>query len=295
MTARSCWKGFLKLSLVAVPVKAYSATVSGGGDIHLHQLHADCHSRIRYHKVCPLHGQVAHDAIVSGYEYTKGQYVVVDTAELDQLRSADDKALTIAAFIAPEALDPLYASGKSYYLLPDGPVGHKPYAVLAQGMRDLNRHAIAQVVLHGREQIVLLRPLDRLLVLTVLQLDQQITKPATFRDEVPAPEVAAEELQLARTLIEASTPAAWDFSCYQDVYTAKLSRLIEAKVAGEEIVAAPVPEHPQVINLMEALRQSVAQITHTETARPAANGQASKKTAPSTRGRTSAARKRKSS
>jgi DNA end-binding protein Ku len=131
--------------------------------------------------------------------------------------------------------------------------------------------------------------------LTVLQLDQQITKPATFRDEVPALEVAAEELQLARTLIEASTPATWDFSGYQDVYTAKLSRLIEAKVAGEEIVAAPVAEHPQVINLMEALRQSVAQITHTATARPAANGQAPKKTAPSTRGRTSAARKRKSS
>ena len=141
MPARSSWKGFLRLSLVAVPVKAYPASASGGGDIHLHQLHAGCHSRIRYHKVCPLHGQVQSDAIVSGYEYTKDQYIVVDPAELDQLRSQADHAITIAEFIAPEALDPLYASGKSYYLLPDGPVGQKPYAVLAQAMREAHRHA----------------------------------------------------------------------------------------------------------------------------------------------------------
>src|SRR5262249_6541824 len=98
MAARSCWKGFLRLSLVAVPVKACPASVSGGGGIHLHQLHAGCHQRIRYHKVCPLHGEVQNDAIVSGYEYSKDQYVVVDPAELDQLRSAADHAITIAEF-----------------------------------------------------------------------------------------------------------------------------------------------------------------------------------------------------
>src|SRR5439155_18282190 len=107
------------------------------------------------HKVCPLHGEVKSDAIVSGYEYRKDQYVVVDPAELDLLRSQADHAVTIAEFIAPDALDPLYASGKSYYLLPDGPVGQKPYAVLAQAMREAHRHAIARVVLHTREQVVL--------------------------------------------------------------------------------------------------------------------------------------------
>jgi len=105
MAPRSCWKGFLRLSLVAVPVKAYSASTSGGGEIHLHQLHAHCHRRIRYHKVCPLHGEVQNDAIVSGYEYTQDQYVVVDPAELDQLRNAADHAVTIAEFIAPAGLD----------------------------------------------------------------------------------------------------------------------------------------------------------------------------------------------
>src|SRR5262249_48237715 len=151
MAARSSWKGFLRLSLVAVPVKAYPASVSGGGDIPLHQLHANCHQRIRYHKVCPTHGQVKSDAIVSGYEYTKDRYVVVDPAELHQPRSAAAHAITTAEFIAPEALASLYASGRSYYLLPDGPVGQRPYAVLAQAMQEAHRHAIARVVLHGRE------------------------------------------------------------------------------------------------------------------------------------------------
>src|SRR5262249_58420304 len=130
--------------------------------------HPHCPRRIRYHKVGPLHGEVQNDAIVSGYEYPQDQYVVVDPAELDQLRSAADHAVTIAEFIAPEALDPLYASGRSYYLLPDGPVGHNPYAVLAQAMHQAHRHAIARVVLHPREQVELLPPVERPPVFSVL-------------------------------------------------------------------------------------------------------------------------------
>ncbi len=275
MAARSSWKGFLRLSLVAVPVKAYPASVSGGGEIHLHD---QCHQRIRYHKVCPTHGQVPSDAIVSGYEYTKEQYVVVDPAELDQLRSEADHAITIAEFIAPEALDPLYASGRSYYLLPDGPVGQKPYAVLAQAMHEAHRHAIARVVLHGREQVVLVRPVGRLLVLSVLHHDQQIAKPASFQAELPALEVAAEELKLARTLIDDSTTAAFDLARYPDGYTDQLRRLIEAKAAGQQIVASPALALPQVINLMEALQQSVVRLGAPVAVAPAANGKLKKVT-----------------
>src|SRR5947199_151756 len=99
LAARSTWKGYLKFSLVSVPVKAYTAVSSGDG-IRLNQLHADCHARIQYKKVCPVHGEVSNDAIVSGYEYTKGQYVIVDPAELEKLRTEDDKAITIDTFIA---------------------------------------------------------------------------------------------------------------------------------------------------------------------------------------------------
>jgi DNA end-binding protein Ku len=260
MPARSTWKGFLKLSLVSVPVKAYTAKSSSAGEIRLNQLHAECHSRIQYKKTCPIHGEVSNDAIVSGYEYAKGQYVVIDTDELDKLRSEDDKAIKIDKFISPDSLDSMYQSDRSYYLVPDGPVGDRPFALIRQGMEEENRQAIAQVVLHGREQVVLLRPMGRLLLMTVLDHDNEIVKPSAFEEEAPKEtEGAPEEMKLVKTLIEASTPKKFDFSQYKDVYTERLSQLIEAKVAGKEIVAAPAHEERHVINLMEALRQSIAQ------------------------------------
>ena len=105
MAAHPTWKGFLQLSLVAIPVKAYSAH-GEGGPIQLNQLHAECNSRIKYKKTCPVHGEVTPDEIVSGYEYAKGQYVVVDPEELDKLRSEDEKALRIDTFIDPGAVVP---------------------------------------------------------------------------------------------------------------------------------------------------------------------------------------------
>ncbi len=281
MAPRSTWKGFLKLSLVSVPVKAYTATVTGGGEIHLNQLHKECHSRINYKKTCPIHGEVSNEDIVSGYEYSKGQYVVVDPDEVDKLRTADDKAIKIDAFISPDDLDPVYQSGRTYYLVPDGPVGQKPYAVLHQGMTQLKRQAIAQVVLHGKEQVVLVRPIDGVIGMTVLSHDAQITKPSAFEGETPKQEAADEEMKLIKTLIDASTKKKFDFAVYKDTYTEKLSKLIEAKVAGEEIVAAPAQEQAQIINLMDALKQSVAMAGGAAAAEPVAAGKPPRKMAPS--------------
>lgn len=293
MAARSTWKGYLKLSLVSVPVKAYTATVSGGGEVHLNQLHAPCHSRIQYKKTCPIHGEVKNDEIVSGYESSKDQYVVIEPEELDKLRTEDDKAIKIDKFISPDALDPMYWD-RTYYLVPDGPVGQSPFAVLRQAMVDENRYALAQVVLSGKEQIVLLRPLEQLLLMTVLSLDNEISKPTAFADQVPRVEVAPEEVKLAKTLIEASTSKTLDYSRYKDVYTEKLMKLIEAKVEGKEIVAPPATEHAQVINLMDALRQSVAQAQQAAAPaeKPAAAAKPPKKMAASVK-KTAAAKKKK--
>jgi DNA end-binding protein Ku len=294
MAARSSWKGYLKLSLVSVPVKAYTATSSEGSEVKLNQLHKVCNSRIQYKKTCPIHGEVPGEEIVSGYEYTKGQYVVVDTDELEKLRSEDDKAIKIDTFVAPDTLDPLYLSGKSYYLIPDGPVGQKPYAVLQQTMREEDRYAIAQVVMHNREQTVLLRPMENLIVMSILNLENQVTKPAAFEEEVSKVEVSPQELKLAKSLIDGSTSKKFDFAKYRDVYTEKLTKLIEAKVAGEEIVAPPAHEQAQVINLMDALRQSVATLKKTGTNDKAA-GKPPRKMAPSKPAKPAEVRKRKTS
>ena len=136
MAARSTWKGYLKINLVSVPVKAYTANASGGGEVRLNQLHKECNSRINYKKTCPIHGEISNDQIVSGFEYSKGQYVIVDPEELDKLRTEDEKSINIQTFIAEDAVDPIYYSGKTYYLVPDGPVGQKAYSVVQQAMID---------------------------------------------------------------------------------------------------------------------------------------------------------------
>jgi DNA end-binding protein Ku len=247
-----------KLSLVSLPVRAYTVTASDGGPIHLNQLHAECHSRINYKKTCPIHGEVANDQIVSGYEYSKGHYVVIDPEEVDMLRTPDEKAINIDSFVPPNSVDPLYFSGRGYYLLPDGPAGMKPYALLVQGMVEMKKIAVAQVVMHGRDLLMLIRPVDGLLNAVVLDYENQVTKPAAFKDSVPTAAVGAEELQLTKSLIEASTPKKLDLAKYHDHYTEKLTQLIEKKVAGEEVVAPPIQEQAPIINLMDALKESLA-------------------------------------
>lgn len=281
MAARSSWKGFLKLSLVSVPVKAFTATPTQSGEIRLNQLHKDCGSRIRYQKTCPIHGEVTQDQIVSGYEHAKDQYVVIDPSEIEKIRKEDPKAVSIQEFVPHDAIDPAYYSGATHYLLPDGPIANHPYAVLYAGMIDQNKYALATMVWHGKEKNVLLRPIEGLIAMSTLSYDQEITKPSAFADQVPKIEVKPEEMQMFKLLIGAASTKAFDYSRYKDTYTEQLSQLIEAKVSGREIVAQP-HEPAQIINLMDALKASVAKLQGQAATEPAKQEEMpEKKVAPS--------------
>lgn len=257
MAPRSSWKGFIKLSLVSVPVKAFTAN-NTGEEIRLNQLHKGCHGRVRYKKVCAEHGELKADEIISGYEYAKDQYVVIDTDELTKLRPKSDKAVSIDGFVDADAIDPVFFAGKTYYLLPDGVAGGKPYALLHRGMLDANKVAIASVVVAGREQLVMLRPIEDMLAMSVLHVSKKVKGLAPYQEELGTQKLAKGELALTKTLIEASTIEAFDYSSYEDEYVEKLGKLIQMKVDGQEIVQAPDPEEPKIINLMEALKESVA-------------------------------------
>jgi DNA end-binding protein Ku len=290
MAARASWKGFLKLSLVSVPVKAFTSSASSN-EIRLNQLHAKCHNRIRYKKVCPEHGEVGNDEIVSGYEYSKDQYVIIQPEELDKVRSESDKSINIDGFIDAKKLDPIYHSGRTYYLLPDGPVGQKPYALLMESMNKRKVNAVVQVVMSGKDQLALIRPLDGLLAMSMLYHDQQIKSASGFEDEVERQELSEDERKLTDTLIEASTLKDFDFSGYRDRYTDNLTKLIQMKIDGQEVVQAPSPEEPKIINLMEALKKSIerAQSTAEGEARSAAG---TKKMAPSVRAKKQTAKRK---
>jgi DNA end-binding protein Ku len=165
--------------------------------------------------------------------------------------------IAIDAFVSPDTIDPIYLSGTVYYLVPEGKVGEHPFNLIREGMLTENRYAVAKVVLHTREHVVLLWPAGSLLAMHVLDYDVQAKKPGEFEDMVPKVDLDPEEIEMAKTLIE-SKSAHFDPSQYKDHSTEKLKELVEAKVAGKEIVAAPAVEHAQVLNLMDALKASVA-------------------------------------
>ncbi len=256
--SRTSWKGFLKLSLISVPVKAFTANDTAG-EVHLNQLHKDCNSRVKYVKMCPEHGELKSEAIVSGYEHAKGNYVVVDPDDLDKLRTKTDHAVSIDGFIPADAIDATYFAGKAHYLLPDGVAGARPYALLRDGMKENDVVAIAQVVMAGREQLVMVRPHGKMLVLTGLHYPQRVRKAKEFESEVEDIKFKPEETALTKTLITASKLGSFDLDSYTDQYVTKLKKLIALKVDGKEVVQAPDHEEPKILNLMDALKKSVAE------------------------------------
>lgn len=290
MAPRSSWKGFIKLSLVSVPVKAYTASVTSG-EIRLNQLHEECKNRVKYQKTCPVHGEIKNDEIVSGYEFSKGQYVVIDLDELSKLRKQGDRSINVSGFIDDDAVNVNYFAGKTYYLVPDGPVGQKPYALLHDGMVDSKVHGFAQIVIAGRENLVLIRPSDGMLIMNVLTHHSKVKQPSAFSDELVETAIDKEERALAKTLIDASRIKDFDIAAFKDDYVENLSTLIQSKVEGKEIVAVSDPEEPQIINLMEALKASVAKA---QGGAPKKSGKTTKKMAGSASGKSSGSAKKKS-
>lgn len=293
---RPSWKGQIRFGLVSFPVQAVNALSKTGSDIHFHQLHAPCHSRIRYKKVCPIHGEVTQDEIVSGYEYQRGQYVEVEKDELEELRPENEKALSIDTFISPGDLDPIYLNGRAYYLIPGGKEAQEPYVLFREAMKRQKRWGIGHATMFGRDQVVLVRPLGPVLSMSLLNYEAEIRKPKDMEDEVSEPKLASKKVELAEKLVSSWTEDDFDFSNYKDTYQSKLKELIEAKVEGREIVSPEgEEEEPKVINLMDALQASVRR-GKGRAAAESSNGRAhgpTRKRATSSRGKSASRSRRK--
>ncbi|HUE73354.1 MAG TPA: Ku protein [Pirellulaceae bacterium] len=265
------WKGFLKLSLVSVPVAAFSVNESTARP-QMHQLHADCHSRIRYQKKCPIHGDVSKDEIVSAFEHAKGQYVVIEKEELTAIRGERDREISIDVVLSPGSIGPIHITERSYFLVPDGKVALKPYALLLECLRQDNLEAVGHGVLFGREELVLLRPAEDLMTLTALKYDAEVRTPDELNPP-DAPPLKKEEVALTKTLLASFLQDNFDLSEFTDRYATDLANLIEAKVQGKEVVRPPASEPGPVINLMDALKKSLA-----AKGKPRRNASASRRT-----------------
>ena len=273
MAARSTWKGFLKVSLVNIPVRVFPATESAAA-LSFNQLHNVCQTRIQQKRWCPTcDREVPNTEIVKGYEFQKGRYVVVTEEDFAKVTVESTRVINLVQFSDETSIDPMYVD-KAYYLAPDGPVAAEAFAVMREGMR--GKAGIGKVALYGREYLVAVKPQEHGLVMYTLHHAAEIRSIDQIDELGGVPKnVKPEELKLAQQVVEMFS-GDLNIKDYRDEYKEELRRIIDAKVSGEEVVAAPVVEAPtNVVDLMAALRRSLDAVSAAK--KPAAKADLGKK------------------
>lgn len=275
MPARSIGSGTISFGLVAIPVRVYVATHSE--QLSFNMLHASCGSRIKQQLYCPKDERVVERSeIVKGHQFAKDQYVTFTDEELKALEAEANRSIDIHEFVPLKEVDPIYFEN-AHFLGPDKGA-EKAYQLLADAMRGTGKVALAQFVSHGKEQLVLIRPYEDGLVMHSMYYADEVR---SF-EEVPHDEqkVRAGEVELARKLIEQLSSDEFNPKQYKDDYRERVEELVQKKVAGEEVTAIePAPARAQVIDLMEALKRSLAgrKGARTGEERPAARAAAGKR------------------
>ena len=261
--ARPYWTGYLKLSLVTISVRLYTAT-SERERVRFHQIHEPSGERVRQQLVVPGLGPVERDDIVKGFEYEKGHYVTVDPEDLKRLRLETTDTIDIVEFV--EAVDPIYFDAP-YYLVPDGNVAEEGYRVIREALSQSGKIAVGQVVINGQERIIAIRPLGTGLLGNALRYQDEIRKPEDFFGGIAAAAVDEDQLAIMEQIIARKTKA-FDPGKFVDHYQTALRELIDEKLEGK--VPAKTPEHrpAQVIDLMEALKRSLAEEQKSPAATP---------------------------
>jgi DNA end-binding protein Ku len=265
MSPRPTWKGYLKVSLVTIPVKVFPATESAA-TLSFNQLHAECQTRIQQKRWCPhCEREVSNTELAKGYEFEKGRYVVVSEEDIEKVRVESTRVIDLSQFTEDSSIDPIYVD-RAYYLAPDGPMAAAAFAVMREGMA--GKAGIGKVALYGREYLVAVRPQKKGLVMYTLHHDAEIRSIDQIDElgSLPA-KVKPEEMKLARQVIS-SFESELNLKDYKDEYKEGLRKIIEAKIAGEEIVAPEIQEPPKVVDLMEALRRSLDSVS-TDKKKPA--------------------------
>ncbi|HKB11603.1 MAG TPA: Ku protein [Vicinamibacterales bacterium] len=276
MAARATWKGFLKISLVNIPIKVFPATESSGS-ISFNQLHGDCQTRIQQKRWCPhCNREVPNSEIVKGYEFEKGRYVIVSDEDFDQVRPESTRVIDLVQFADAAAIDPMYVD-RTYYLAPDGGMAADAFAVMRDGMQ--GKVGVGKLALYGREYLVAVRPHGKGIVMHTLHHAAEIRSIDAVEELNAVPvKVKPEEIKLARQVIE-TFEQPLDLASYRDEYREALQKIIDAKIAGEQVVTAATPEAPpKVVNLMDALKKSLDAVS-TQKKKPAKAAAAAEKPA----------------
>lgn len=250
--ASTVWKGHITFGLVSFPVRLYSAARSES--IHFNQLHKHDGSRIKQVLYCQAEDKpIPRSEIVKGFEYEKDKYVVIEDEEVKKVAPPSAKVMEIQEFVKSDQVDPIYLE-TSYYMAPDE-AGEKPYALLFEALKKTGYVGVAKIAMHNREHVVILRPGKNGVLMHTMYYNHEIRQVDEFRTDTSL--VKDKELALATNLIEALADE-FQPDKYTDNYRDNLLKMIEAKKAGEEVVETPAPQESKVVDIMEALKASLA-------------------------------------
>jgi DNA end-binding protein Ku len=254
---RTIWNGSINFGLVNIPIGL--AVAQQRKDVSFRTLHRECGTPIKQKRWCPVHERdVEADELVKGWEFAKGQFVMVEESDLEAVALTRSQSIDIARFVDLDEVDPIYFD-RAYYLAPaDAPAQRRPYVLLLRAMQEANVAAIGKFVLWGKENLCLIRPLGESLALETLYYAEDIRAREEIDEAVGETDVQDAELEMARQLV-ASLVGDFEPEEFENEYRGELKAMLEAKLAGEEIVAPEQPEPAKVVDLMEALKESVAQ------------------------------------
>ncbi len=259
--ARPVWTGQIRLALVALPVKLYSA-LDAREKISFNQIHEPTKQRIRYEKVAPGVGPVDKDEIVKGYEYQKGRYVLFSDEEFDALKVDSKKTLDMVQFAPADTIDPIYFD-KPYYALPDGKMADEPYRVVREALRKTKTVGLGQITMRGRSYIAAVKPYDDGLIVETVHYAEEMRSAKAFFDELPNGKLDADLVDLAEELINRKK-AKFDPNRFEDEYAAALERLVKKKIERHGEIVLEDQEEPShdygdnVISLVDALKKSLS-------------------------------------
>ncbi|MBU8907427.1 Ku protein [Desertibacillus haloalkaliphilus] len=270
------WKGSISFGLVHIPIKLYAATEDK--DIKMRSLHKECHTPIKYEKVCPSCGkELAADDIVKGYEYEPGKYVIIEDEELENLKAEQNKSVEIIDFVKLDEIDPVYFN-KSYFVGPNEH-GEKPYMLLKNAIEQSGKIGLAKITIRSKEQLAAVRAYKNALILETIHYPDEVRQVNQVPGVPEDIELNEKEMETAVQLIE-QLSTTFEPEKYTDDYRSKLMELIQAKIAGNEgTVAQEAPER-NVVDLMEALQASIDKSKPTKTEAEAEAETPKKKKAP---------------
>jgi len=251
--ATPIWKGSITFGLVSIPVRLYAA--ARPRRIALHQLHNKCHTRLKQPLFCPTCNRfVERSEVVKGFEYEKGQYVLIEPDEIKKITPASPQTMDILAFVDESQVDPIYFDF-SFLAVPE-PQGAKAYRLLTKALEDTSRMGVAKLTMHQREYTVFLRPRQHGLTLHTMYYSNEIANVAEYGKNEDA-KLNPQEVKLAEQLVQ-SLAADFNPKEYRDEFQERLNALIEAKLKGRSIAAPPEAPRAPVIDIMQALKKSLA-------------------------------------